>query len=191
VRAAARRAGISWATWNAIELGSPRTTLAKLCAVGDAIGLDLVLQAYPGRPPSLRDSGQLAIAQALMAVAHGSIQPRIELLVGKNGRAIDLVLFSPVEIVAIEIERMAVDFQAQLRRADEKRSALAERHHRPVRLVLAVEDTRKNRAVVGPHLDLIRRALPAGSREVLAAIRAGRALGRDGLLWVRRRRLRG
>lgn len=190
VRAAARRAGIAWATWTAVELGSPRTTLAKMCAVGEAVGLDLVLHAYPGRSPSLRDTGQLEIARSLTSVVHESFRPTIELQVASHGRAIDVVLFGPVEILAVEIERMAVDFQAQLRRADEKREALAGQHSRPVRLVLAVEDTRRNRAAIGPHLELIRRALPAGSREVLAAFRTGKPLGRDGMLWVRRTRLR-
>lgn len=185
-RTAARRAGIAWATWDAAERGNPGTTLATLTSMGEAVGLDLVLNAYPGRSPSLRDTGQLEHAQAIVATAHGSWQAALELSVGPHGRAIDLVLFGPTEILAIEIERLALDYQAQYRRADEKRQLLAAEHRRPVRLVMLIEDTRRNRDAMAPHLDLVGRSLAGGTREVLAAIRNGEPLGRDGLLWRRR-----
>ena len=66
-----------------------------------------------------------------------------------------------------------------------KRDALAERHQRPVRLVLVVLDTRRNRVAVREHEALIRSALPPGSREFLSSLRNGKPLGRDGLVWVR------
>jgi hypothetical protein len=106
--------------------------------------------------------------------------------VGTHGQSIDLVMFGATEILGTEIERMAVDFQAQYRRADRKRGLLADVHQRAVRLVMAVEDTRRNRAAIEPHRDLIAEALPARSREILHAIRTGEPLGRDGLLWIRR-----
>jgi hypothetical protein len=56
--------------------------------------------------------------------------------------------------------------------------------------VIAVEDTRHNRAVVREHGSLIRSMLPAGSREIMHALRSGGELGRDGLLWVRPARRR-
>jgi len=185
-RTAARRAGIAWATWEAAERGKPDTTLTTLCAMGEAVGLDLVLNAYPGRSPSLRDTGQLEHAMAIVAAANGAWESVLEVSVGPHGRSIDLVLFGPTEILAIEIERLFLDYQAQYRRADEKRQLLAADHRRPVRLVMLIEDTRRNRGALAPHLDLIGRSLPAGSREVLAAIRSGQPLGRDGLLWRRR-----
>lgn len=159
-----------------------------LCAVTEAVGLDLVLRAYEGQAPSLRDTGQLELAQQLWEEAHASWQPSMELAVGEHGQAIDLCFFGPSEILAVEIERLAIDWQAQPRRADVKRRSLASRHQRPVRLVMAVEDRRRNRAALAAHLGVVRVALPAGSREVLAALRRGRPLGRDGLLWIRRRR---
>jgi hypothetical protein len=54
-----------------------------------------------------------------------------------------------------------------------------------VRLVLVIEDTRRNRELVAPHAELIRTALPATPGEILRSIRQGTPLGRDGLLWVR------
>lgn len=186
VQAAANRVGVAWRTWARVEAGDPQAGLATLCNIGEGIGLDLVLQAYVGRQPSLRDTGQLELASRIRAQAHVSLKPTLELGVGTHGQSIDLVLFGPTEIWAIEIERMAADFQAQYRRADRKRGLLTDLHQRPVRLVLAVEDTRRNRAALEPHRGLIAEALPAQSRETLRAIRTGQPLGRDGLLWIRR-----
>jgi transcriptional regulator with XRE-family HTH domain len=186
----ADRAGVSWATEAAIELGQPGVRLATLCAVTEAVGLDLVLRTYVGRQPSLRDIGQLEHAQLLVSVAHRLWKPELELSVGPRGEAIDLAFFGQSEILDCEIERMAGDFQSQYRRDDAKRLALGAQHQRPVRLVMAVEDTARNRVAVAPYEGLIRTALPAGSREVLSSLRSGEPLGRDGLLWLRPRRFR-
>jgi hypothetical protein len=104
-------------------------------------------------------------------------------------RAIDLCFFGAQEIIDAEVERMATDFQNQYRRADHKRQALGAQHQRPTRLVLVIEDTRRNRTALEPHMKLIQSALPARSREVLGALRSGRPLGRDGPLWIRRARV--
>lgn len=189
VKDVARRAGVSWSTASRIEMGDPGVSIRTLCAVTEAVALDIVVRAYPGRSLSLRDTGQLEIAERLCRLPDSSWQPALELAVGDHGEAIDAVFFGAREIVAAEIERLATDWQAQYRRADQKRRTLAARHARPVRLVMVVEDTRRNRAALWPHLAVIRTALPAGSREVMAAFKSGRPIERDGLLWVRRGRL--
>ncbi len=186
--AASRRAGISADTQRRVELGDPSATMATLCVVAQAVGIDVVLRGYPGRGPSLRDTGQLGIAELIRAVAHPSWNVALEVPAGERGEAIDLVLFGSREIVAVEIDRMLVDFQAQYRRNVRKRDHLAGRHQRPVRLVMLIEDTRRNRAVHAAHATLLTSVLPAVSREVLQAVRTGRPLGRDGLAWIRRRR---
>lgn len=183
---ASRRAGVSRSTWERVERGSPRTTLATLCAVTDAVGLDLVIRAHPGRGPSLRDRGQMTIAQNLDGEAHSAWSIGLEVTSGTYGQATDQVFWGPDEILAVEIIRHMGDFQAQYRAASLKRDWLAHQHQRPVRLVLAVEDLRSNRTALAPHMSLIGSMLPAGSRQVLQAIRTGRPLGSDGLLWVRR-----
>lgn len=155
-------------------------------ALAEAVGLDLVLRAYPGRPPSLRDTGQLGLVRKIVARVHPSIKPTIELAVGSNGASVDLALFGADEIVCVEVERRIVDFQEQYRRAVRKRDVVAAMHQRPVRLVMAIEDLRRNRSAVEPHLELIRKALPAGSREILTSLGRGSPVGRDGLLWIRR-----
>ena len=156
-----------------------------MVAATDAVGLDLVIQTYPGRPTRLRDSGQLSIAQELASIAHGTWRVRVEQRAGDHGEAIDLVLWGRDEVLAIEIERRAVDWQAQYRRASLKRDWLAARTDRPVRLVLVLAETRRNREALSPFTGLIGQSLPAGSAAVTRAIRDGTALGSDGLRWHR------
>ena len=147
---AAVRAYVSWSTVERAERGDPGLALDTMCALADAVGLDLVLRVYPGRGPSLRDTGQLTLAEMLVRQLDERWRPTLELAVGPHGESIDLVLFGADEILAVEIERTVVDFQAQFRRADSKRGMLGAGHRRPVRLVLAVEDTRRNRAIWSP-----------------------------------------
>lgn len=184
--AASERAGLARSTWERIEAGSPAVTLAALVAATDAVGLDLVCQTYAGRRPSLRDSGQLAIAQLLAAQSNPAWRVTMEETAGDHGEAIDQVFWSSTEIVAAEIERSILDWQGQFRRAALKRDWLAARHSRAVRLVLVLEDTRRNRAAMAPWEPIVTKSLPLRSRAILAAIRSGRPLGADGLCWVRR-----
>lgn len=185
--AAAKRAGLARSTWERIERGSPSLTLATLVAAADAVGLDLVCQTYPGREPGLRDSGQLAVAQQLARVAAPSWRVTLEERTGDHGEAIDLVFWGPSEVLAVEIERLLLDWQAQSRRWRAKRDWLAERHARPVRLVIVVADTRRNRAALHAFGPMVQQVLPAGTRAVMTAIRSGSPLGSDALCWLRER----
>ena len=186
VAAACTRAGIADSTWRRIERGAPGASVATLCAMTDAVGLDFVAQVFPGRGPQLRDTGQMELAQVIAAMASPAWTANLEVPAGDHGGAIDLVLWGSGEIVAVEIERLMLDAQAQLRRLVLKRDWLTARHSRPVRLVVIVEDTRRNRAALAPHLSLLRTTFPAGSREVYGALRSGHAIGCDGMGWMRR-----
>jgi len=186
-REVSRRAGVSPDTERRIEDGDPAVQIDTLCAVAEAVGIDIVVQAYRGRQPSLRDTGQLQIANLLTGIAHASWQPRFEVTAGDHGEAADIGFFGPAEILDAEIDRILHDFQNRYRRNVQKRDWIAAHHQRPVRLVMVVEDTPRNRAAVEPHRAFIRSTLPAGSREILQALRTGRPLGADGLLWIRRR----
>lgn len=182
----ARQARLAPSTVVRVLHGDAGVHLDTLCAVGAAVGLRIGITAFPSTPPSLRDSGQMRTAQYLVAQGHPSRKPALELPVGDPfGRAADLVFFGPDDILHAEIERRLPDFQAAYRAASVKRDALQAQHSRPVRLVLVIEDTRRNRAMIAPHAELIRTALPATSATVLQALRAGTPLNRDGLLWVR------
>lgn len=184
-RNVARLARVSPGTVCRIRLGSATVRVDTLCAVAASLGLDLAIRAFIGREPGLRDTCQLRVAEALCEIAHTSWRPELEVAAGEHGRSADVVLFGPTEMIHAEIERLLVDFQLQLRSGKRKREALAAQHSRPVRLVLVVQDTHRNRRVAVEHAGLLGRELPAGSREILRALRTGRPLGRDGLLWVR------
>ena len=182
----ARRAQVAPSTVVRVLHGDAGVHLDTLCAVGAAVGLRISVKAFPSWQPSLRDSGQLRVAEYLVAQAHGSLKPTLELPVGDPyGRAADIVFFGPTEIIHAEIERRVPDLQAPVRAANVKRAALQDQHARRVRLVLAVEDTHRNRSLITPHAALIRTTLPASSGEIMRSLRGGTPLGRDGLLWVR------
>ena len=100
-------------------------------------------------------------------------------------RAVDMILETAAERVVVEVERALLDFQAQFRAAQLKRSVIAERSSRSVRLVMAVPDTRRNRAVIDTHRSMLEVALPTPSRKIWASLRSGAEVGGDGLLWVR------
>jgi transcriptional regulator with XRE-family HTH domain len=185
LRDVARRAGVSPESVRRVEQGDPSVQLDTICAVAEAVGVDVVISGYPAATVSLRDAGQLTITRIICSMAHPSWQPHLEMPAGDHGEAIDLVFLGPDEIIAAEIDRRLLNFQEMHRRNVRKRDYLAARHQRPVRSVVITEDTRRNRQAVEPHLELIRRVLPAGSREVLNAVRSGEPLGRDGLVWMR------
>lgn len=182
---AAARAGIARSTWDRIEQGSPAVALENYVAACDAVGLDFVCNTYPGRPPGLRDSGQLAMAQHLATMAHARWRTTYEEPGGDHGEAIDMVLWGSTEIVAVEIERRLLNWQSQHRRWSTKRAWLQARHARPVRLVVAAADTRRNRAALAPFAAVVQTDLPAGTRACLEAVRSGKPLGADGLCWLR------
>jgi transcriptional regulator with XRE-family HTH domain len=144
-----RSAGVSQAFVSAVELGARTATLDIACRLAAGAGCELSLRLFPGRGVSLRDSGQLAMAEALVAVADPSWHAQLEVPVSSTDRrAADLVLEGPLEVLHIEIERRLVDFQAQLRSATLKRDALAARTTRPVRLILVIPDRRSSRQLV-------------------------------------------
>lgn len=168
------------------ERGRGDVSLDARCRLAAACGHELGWRLYPVATVRLRDSGQLTLAQAIVAAAHPSWKPQLEAPVAPGDpRAADLLLASASEILHVEIERALVDFQAQLRSAQLKRQALGDHHERPIRLVIAVPDTRTTRARIAPHAELIARALPASSESTWRSIRSGGPLGTDGILFVR------
>lgn len=186
IAAVAARARVAPSTVQRVLRGDSGVHLDTICAIAAAVGLRISLKAFPAAGPSLRDTGQLRVVEHLIGRAHPSFKPAVELPVGDPfGRAADLVLFGPEEILHCEVETNLPDWQAAYRSASVKRDALLARHRRPVRLVVAVADTRRNRELLAPHHVVIATALPAGSREILKSVQTGIPLGRDGLLWVR------
>ena len=168
------------------ERGLLDISLDARCRLAAACGHELGWRLYPVATVRLRDSGQLALAQTIVAVAHSSWRPQLEVPVAPGDpRAADLVLTGPTEMIHIEIERALVDLQGQLRAAQLKREILAQRHAPPVRLVIAVPDTHATRARLAPFAQLLAQTLPTPSRRIWTALRGGEPLGGDGILFVR------
>lgn len=188
----ASRAGVSQQEVSLAECGRHSVSLDVSCRLAAACGHELGLKLYPIGSVSLRDSGQLAIAQKIAAAVHPSWKAEVERPVAHGDpRAADLVFSSRVETWHVEIERSLVDVQAQIRSAQLKREVLAARDPRPTRLVIAVPDTRKSREVIASLDVILRRAFPVPSREIWHALRAGNPIGGDGILFVRERQRSG
>lgn len=185
-------AGASQAEVSKAERGATDVSLEARCRLAAACGHELGWRLYPVATVRLRDSGQMAVARAITAAAHPGWHARLEVPIAPgDARAADLMLTSANGIMHIEIERALVDFQAQLRSAQLKREAVGARVDKPVRLVIAVPDTRATKARLAPFAQLITQTLPARSRGIWRAIRTGEPLENDGILFVRAPLVRG
>jgi transcriptional regulator with XRE-family HTH domain len=137
----AGRAAVSQSFASGVERGTRGASLEVACRLAAAVGYELSLRLYPADGVSLRDSGQLAIAQAIVSSAHASWHARLEAPIGTGDRrAADLILEGIDEVLHIEIERGLADLQAQVRAAQLKRESIVARYDRAVRLVIAVPD---------------------------------------------------
>lgn len=181
------RAGVPQSTVWRIEHGSRHANIETLCRLTTALALDLNVRAFPSTRVRIRDEQQLARIGFITARASTLWHPQLEVRVAHDpadARAIDLLLSSAVEVVAVEVEGDLADFQAQLRPDLAKRDLLAARESRPVRFVLGLPDTRRLRGIVGDHASLVARTLPTSSRRIWASIRSGNVVGGDGILWL-------
>jgi len=183
----ARRARVSQAFVSQTERAQKVPSLKVMHRLAAATGHDLSIRLFPADGVRLRDSGQLRIAEMIRRAVHPAGRVRLEVPVAAppDRRAADMVLETSEEIVDVEIERALLDFQAQLRSAQLKRAAMAHRLDRAVHLVIAVPDTRRNRAVMNEHRRSVESALPIPSRRIWASLRSASPVGGDGLLWVR------
>lgn len=181
----ARRAGVSQASVARLEGGDPRLAMTIVASVFGALGLNLSLKVYPGDTIGLRDSGQLGMAEWIRSQAHQVWALTLEAPTGSGLQAADILVRGPTRGIHVELESGLADFQAPLRAGQLKREALQQRLGLPLAFVLALKDSERNRKAAQPYAALLRTALPAGSREVMEAIRSGQPLKRDGLLWIR------
>ncbi len=173
-----------------LEGGWPGASVELICRATAALGLDFSARVFPSNTIRVQDEKHLGLVNAIVAAAHSAWHPTIEAQVSLDPsdlRAIDLLLASAIEVLAAEVERDLHNFQEQLRRDLAKRDLLADQESRPVRMILALPDTRRLRELVRDHHALIARTLPATSRHIWQCIREGRPVGADGLLWIRSR----
>jgi transcriptional regulator with XRE-family HTH domain len=174
---------------SAIERAVRSPSLDVTCRLAAALGHELGVRFHPAQGVPLRDSGQLRLVEAIVAVTDpGTWRVRLEVPVSTaDRRAADLVLESAIEVAHIEVERLITDLQAQVRAAGLKRDVLANRYDRPVRLILALPDVRSMRQLIREHAGFIRRTCPVPPGAIWRSIRNGEPIGGDGLLFIRLR----
>lgn len=184
--AVAARARVSQSSVARLEAGDIRLSVVIVASVFSALGMDLSLKAYPGRGVRLRDSGQIALTEAIRAAAHSIWRIHLEAPVGDpNGQAADVLLLGRSFGIHIEVESALVDLQAQLRKGQLKRDRLEQRLALKLAFVLALGESKRNRQAVQAAGDVVHAVLPASTREVMTSLRGGLPLHHDGLLWVR------
>jgi transcriptional regulator with XRE-family HTH domain len=158
-----------------------RVSIGELGAWCAVVGLDLSLRVYPAGDP-IRDRAQLALLERLRVRLHPSLRWRTEvpLPIERDLRAWDGEVSgtSPTRwLTRVEAETSIADGQSL-----ERRLSLKLRDDPGGHLILLVADTRANRrglASLGPGL---RDLLPLGTREILAALVAGRDPGGSGIV---------
>ena len=152
--------------------------LGAWCAV---VGLDLALRAFPAGDP-IRDRAQLALLERLRARIHAELRWRTEVPLPGDGdlRAWDAEIRGrrPQPWRArVEAETNVTDGQAL-----ERRLTLKDRDDPSGHLILLLSDTRANRAAIRLLRDGLRELLPLGTREIMAALAAGRDPGASGIV---------
>jgi hypothetical protein len=142
--------------------------------------LDLSIRVYPAGDP-IRDRAQLALLERLRVRLHPSLRWRTEvpLPIERDLRAWD----GEIRGAAPEGWRARVEAETNITdgQALERRLTLKLRDDPGGHLILLVAETRANRrglASLGPGL---RELLPLGTREILAALGAGRDPGGSGI----------
>jgi transcriptional regulator with XRE-family HTH domain len=149
---------------------------ARVCAV---LGMELSVGCHPVTSPA-RDRAHLALLERLHAELHPSLgwQTEVWLHIPGDRRALDALIRGEGFGAMVEAETHLWDVQAT-----ERRIHLKQRDAGMPRAILLLKDSRHNRRVVAETAEL-RRAFPLTSRQVLAALRAGRDPGADGIIFL-------
>jgi transcriptional regulator with XRE-family HTH domain len=178
--------GISASKLQRWELGQrPRPDLAEAIILTRMLGHDLRLAWFPVGDV-LRDAAHVRLIRAFLELVPAAIPRRLEAPLGIRGdpRAWDVLLTLPRCTIGVAAETRLRDWQALLRREEAKL-----RDGQTDRLLLVLWDSHANRNAVRFAGRAVREPLPLDGRSVLAALRAGRDPGANGLLFVRPPRL--
>lgn len=181
-RDVARAAGTSQSEISRLERSVGHdASIAALCVVASVLGLKLVVNLYPVLD-RVRDEPQLRLLDSLAVQLPTGAGWRTEVPMPIPGdlRAMDAVITIGRCTVAVEAWTRLGDVQAQVRSAVLKRRDLG-----VDRLVVLLTDTPHNRRAWKTASPVVRSTLPLGTRAVMAALRAGRDPGGDGLVLMR------
>jgi hypothetical protein len=153
-----------------IERGEVRRlTIDQLSRACAAVGLALAARAHPGSGIAL-DAAQLALLGRLRARLPGAVRVRTEvpLPIPGDRRAWDSVLYLDPRPTPVEAESRVRDIQAL-----DRRIALKLRDSEFDRVLLLVNDTAHNRAMLRSHREDLRATFPLDTRTVLSAVGKG------------------
>jgi transcriptional regulator with XRE-family HTH domain len=175
----ARQARLSAAQVSRIERGLLRSVrFVHLAAIGAAVGLKLVISAWPLIRRVL-DKPQLELFDRLLKRVHASWRWETEVPMPKLGdlRAADARGSIPGCTVVVELLARFSDFQAQSRAALLKKRDLA-----ADRLLLVIYGSTTNRKALREAGTAVRAQFPLDTRQVLRAMSEGRDPGADGIV---------
>ncbi len=178
-RAAGTAVGMSHAQFGRIERAEiAGLTIAQASRACAAVGLKLVVNVDPDADAVL-DTPQLAVLERfrtrLQPAARWSRE--VPLRIPGDRRAWDAVIEVAGATFAVEAEARLRDLQAL-----ERRIALKQRDGAMPVVVLLVNDTSANRAVLREHDRELRTNFPLDGRAILSAIDSGRAPVANGIL---------
>jgi transcriptional regulator with XRE-family HTH domain len=177
--AVGRAAGVCHSTVSRIERGRLQgVSIDVLCRTCAAVGLDLVVRAYPDADP-VRDAAHVGLLERLRRRLPAETRWRTEvpLPIPGDRRAWDAIIDHGGTVTAVEAETRLADLQAV-----ERRIALKGRDGGSTRMVILVADTAANRAALAVGREALRHDYPLDTREVMAALAAGRQPGANGIV---------
>ena len=154
-----------------VELGQdPGLSIADATSLLAAVGLDLVVRAYPGGDPA-RDAGHTVLLERFRRRLHPSLGWRTEVPLPLPGdrRAWDGLITGRGWAVGVEAETHPEDRQAL-----ERKVALKLRDGGAGSVIVVLSRTLANRRFVEQHAAELRQSFPTTAREALAALAAGR-----------------
>lgn len=195
LRRVADAAGISASHLCEIELGRVEPSLPVLVAVGDVLGVDVSIRAFPTTGPRIRDHLQARIVEALHRIAHARWRRMAEVPVHRPARGIvDLVLHDPDAgaLVACEVHSVIRRLEQQIGWARLKAESIpSAEFHRfvdppgPVSRLLVLRSTRATRELAIRFEATLRAAYPAAAAATHAALTGPIGAWADGgLLWA-------
>ena len=158
-----------------LTVGASIDQLSRACS---AVGLRLIARAVPGSGPAV-DEAQLKLLERFRAVLPEGTLLWTEVPLPNPGdlRAWDAMLTLEGTRIAVEAESRLGDIQAL-----DRRCQLKLRDGDVDRLILLVGDTANNRDVLDAHREALGSTFPLRGRDVLRAIRAGKAPRANGIL---------
>ena len=178
-RVAGSAAAMSHAQLGRIERAElPNLTVEQLSRAAAAVGLRLVVRAYPDGDP-VRDAAHGALLGRFRGLlpAGTSWQTEGPLPILGDRRAWDGLATLGGRRIAVEAETRLVDVQAL-----ERRLALKRRDGGLDVMLLVLADTRSNRRALAAHREALRHSFPADGRAVRAALGRGELPAASGLV---------